>query len=199
MTRTGKLTIVAFGSSTTVGEGASARELAYPARLEKLLAAALPGVTVTVINRGRGGEDAEHNLARLQSDVIAVQPDLVIWQVGANAAMAGHDPGPFHDRLIKGIAAMHAAGSDVVIMDNQRSPSVLAGKNWRAIEAAQAEAARTGKAGLFRRGALMDGWAAAGVPYGAFIHRDGVHHNDRGYDCLARALSTAIVAGLEAR
>jgi hypothetical protein len=37
------LTVVAFGSSSTEGAGASTPDHAYPARLEALLRAALPG------------------------------------------------------------------------------------------------------------------------------------------------------------
>ena len=31
----------------------------------------------------------------------------------------------------------------------------------------------------------MDGWAAAGVPPASLLIQDGLHHNDRGYACLA--------------
>ena len=40
------LTIVALGSSSTEGAGASGPQASYPARLEALLRAALPGRTV---------------------------------------------------------------------------------------------------------------------------------------------------------
>jgi lysophospholipase L1-like esterase len=45
----------------------------------------------------------------------------------------------------------------------------------------------------------MDAWAAAGVPNDALLVSDGLHHNDRGYACIAEALSAALVAGLRAR
>ncbi len=60
-------------------------------------------------------------------------------------------------------------------------------------------AAATPGVTLFSRGALMDGWAAAGVPREALLVADGLHHNDRGYACVADALADALLAGLPIR
>ncbi|GMA73982.1 hypothetical protein GCM10025880_03990 [Methylorubrum aminovorans] len=72
----GPLTIIAFGSSSTEGIGASHPAAAYPARLEAGLRRALPhlGGRVTVTNRGIGGEAVDEMLARLDRDVIAPGP-----------------------------------------------------------------------------------------------------------------------------
>ncbi len=47
--------------------------------------------------------------------------------------------------------------------------------------------------------ALMRAWEAAGTPSAEMISPDGLHHNDRGYACLAEALAEAIRAGTLAR
>src|SRR5262249_32956783 len=65
------LRIVAFGSSSTAGRGASSLSQSYPSRLEAVLRSLLPGQDVTVINSGVSGEDAEAMLARLQRSVLA--------------------------------------------------------------------------------------------------------------------------------
>jgi hypothetical protein len=39
-------------------------------------------------------------------------------------------------------------------------------------------------------------WQQDGHPYSEFISDDGVHHNDRGYACMASALAAIIVDGL---
>ena len=36
-------------------------------------------------------------------------------------------------------------------------------------------------------------WQAAGLPQGDVIAPDGLHHNDRGYACLAEALAAALL------
>ncbi|MGH7001639.1 MAG: hypothetical protein ACREEA_09055, partial [Stellaceae bacterium] len=64
----GPVVIVAFGSSSTYGTGASARDKTYPSRLAALLARRLPGANIAVLNRGIGGEAAAATLARVDTD-----------------------------------------------------------------------------------------------------------------------------------
>jgi acyl-CoA thioesterase I len=51
----GPVTIVAIGSSSTAGLGASSATASYPSRLEVALKAKLPGIQITVLNRGAMG------------------------------------------------------------------------------------------------------------------------------------------------
>src|SRR5215470_16515881 len=46
------VTIMALGSSSTAGAGASAQAATYPARLEAELHNRFPGASITVLNRG---------------------------------------------------------------------------------------------------------------------------------------------------
>ena len=62
--------------------------------------------------------------------------------------------------------------------------------------AAMLDLATTQHLPLFSRAALMRDWNDAGVPNEAMLHPDGLHHNDRGYDCLAAALARSLVAAL---
>src|SRR5689334_12463495 len=75
------VTIVAFGSSSTVGYGATSPIFSYPYRLADQLRRKFPQADITVLNRGVGGEDAVQMMARLQPAVLDAKPDLVIWQV----------------------------------------------------------------------------------------------------------------------
>ena len=79
--------IIAFGSSSTAGYGTSSPEFTYPNRLSAQLHRKYPGADITVINRGRGGEDAPEMMKRLQTEVLDAKPDMVIWQVGTNAIL----------------------------------------------------------------------------------------------------------------
>ena len=45
------LTVVAIGSSSTAGVGASTAEASYPSRLEAELRARFPGASITILNR----------------------------------------------------------------------------------------------------------------------------------------------------
>src|SRR5687767_10734974 len=79
------LTIVAIGSSSTAGAGASSPAMSYPSRLEVELRQQFPRQEIRVINQGANGEDAREMLARWDESVVANNPDLVIWQVGTNS------------------------------------------------------------------------------------------------------------------
>jgi lysophospholipase L1-like esterase len=190
------LTIIAFGSSSTEGSGASGPDRTYPAQLEKLLRAALPGRALRVLNRGIGGQEVKEMLARLQGDVIDWHPTLVIWQAGANAVLKGMDPQEFRAALAGGLARLHASGADVVLMDSQRAPRILASPRHPIFDAALQDLAETQHLPLFSRAALMRDWAEAGVPNEAMLHPDGLHHNDRGYRCVAAALAGSILRAI---
>lgn len=190
------ITIVALGSSSTRGAGASGEAASYPARLEAALRRALPDIPLRVINRGIGGQDAAEMLARLDTDVIAERPQLVIWQAGGNSALRGHDPARIATVLREGIARLRQIGADLMLMDNQRAPRIVAAPGAPRFEAMMVSLAASERVALFPRGRLMDAWAASGVPHAALLVEDGLHHNDRGYACIAEALAQSVIATL---
>jgi acyl-CoA thioesterase I len=188
--------VVALGSSSTQGAMASDLAHSYPAILQQVLSAGLPDAHFAVINRGIGGQDAAEELARLDADVLAVRPQLVIWQVGANGALRNADPAGFRAMVTTGVYRLQAAGADVILMDNQQSPKLLAKADEPVFDQTLAEVAAETGAALFSRRALMRGWRREGTPLTEFIAADGLHHNDRGYLCVAEALAQEILAGL---
>jgi len=188
-----KLTIVAVGSSSTSGTGASAPNLTYPARLEAELRQRFPGLAVVVINRGKGGEDARQELARFDGDVLAEHPDLVIWQLGTNAVLRREDVSGDGELIQRGVEQLAAAGADVVLMDLQYAPRVLARPGHVIMERLIADTAKSERVGVFRRFDIMRHWhdtsAADAAP---MIGSDGLHMTDRGYHCLAAELAEAL-------
>ena len=96
-----------------------------------------------------------------------------------------------------GITELKAAGADVILMDNQRSPRILASPDHVLLENAMKEIAQSTGVNMFSRGALMDEWAQAGAPTEDFIAADGMHMNNRGYACLAETLGRMIEAALK--
>jgi len=199
LTRHEPAVIVAIGSSSTRSWLASDPAHSYPAVLQQELERRLPHAHIAVLNRGINGQDVAEELARLDADVLAVRPTLVIWQVGANGALLSADPVAFRKLVTAGVARLHASGADVILMDNQRAPRLLAAPDNPAIDTALSNVARDTEAELFSRSALMDAWAAEGYPNRLFISSDNLHHNDLGYRCIAEALAVDIVAGLGTR
>jgi acyl-CoA thioesterase I len=190
--------IVAFGSSSTQGVMASDTAHTYPAILQAALNKALPADQFAVINRGIGGQDAPEELARLDTDVIAIHPQLVIWQVGANGAMRHADPSEFHRLVEEGVDRLVKAGIDVVLMDNQRSPRVMAAVDHIILEDSLVHVAHETGVNIFSRSHLMDFWSDEGAKPALFIASDGLHHNDLGYLCVTQALARQIVTAVSA-
>src|SRR5450631_879159 len=68
--------IVTLGSSSTAGYGSTSPEFTYPNRLAAQLRRQYPAADITVLNRGKGGDDAPEMLKRLQAEVLDVHPDF---------------------------------------------------------------------------------------------------------------------------
>jgi len=189
------LNIIAIGSSSTVGIGATGPEQTYPSRLQVALRAYFPGLEIHVINRGISGQDAPEEVARLSADVVALHPDLVIWQVGTNAVLRRDDLSDDGQWIREGVALLKDAGIDVVLMDLQYAPRVLERPSVNMMEDLISDAADDAHVGLFRRFALMRYWQHAHpAEAAATIGADGLHMTDIGYSCLADQLAAALKA-----
>ena len=121
--------IVALGSSSTYGAGASSSAAAYPNRFAQELVRLFPGHEFTVLNRGVNGEEITDMLARLDKSVIAEHPDLVLWQVGTNSVLRDRALPPHMGELHEGLLRLKASGADVVLIDPQYAPRVIAKPN----------------------------------------------------------------------
>jgi lysophospholipase L1-like esterase len=188
--------IVAFGSSSTAGYGASSPDFNYPNRLAAQLRRQYPTANITVVNAGVGGEDAPEMMKRLQKEVIDVHPDLVIWQVGTNAVLRDLDPGDTAKIVEDGITRIQAAGdADVVLVDPQYSPRVTerpesASKMVKLL----GKVAELRHVGIFPRFEVMRDWhEKQALPVESFVIADGLHMNDWGYACFAQLLGDDII------
>ncbi len=191
------LTIVAIGSSSTFGAGASSPAMSYPDRLAVELRALLPDVSITVINRGVNGETAREMLARFDRDVFAAKPDLVLWQVGSNAVLMGKPTAATGLLIKEGLKRLKIAGSDVILIDPQYAPKVIAQNDEHDVDQMTAliyTTSRDMNVNQFHRFALMRYWhLTKGLPFKAFLSDDELHMNDWSYGCIAKLLARAIV------
>jgi acyl-CoA thioesterase I len=197
--RSGKaLVIVAIGSSSTKGVGASDPAHAYPALLAEELRHRWPQLTLTVINKGVGGEMASQMLARFERDVLPYHPQLVIWQTGSNQALRSRDIDGYADTIREGISRLRAAQADVVLMDPQFAPRVVARPTHLLIVDSIAAVANDMKVAVFRRFAVMRHWISSGhYKIEDIISNDGLHMNDVSYSCIARLMADSVVTAAE--
>jgi acyl-CoA thioesterase-1 len=185
--------IVAIGSSSTAGAGASSPAASYPSRLAAELKQRLPGRDITVVNRGVNGEEAAEMLARFATEVLPDKPDLVLWQVGTNSVLRNHPVAPAGALIQHGVDQLKATGADVLLIDPQFAPKVIAKADAPAMIDLIARAAKHANVHLFRRYALMRYWREVeGVPFDTFVSPDELHMNDWGYACVAKVLAGAI-------
>ncbi len=156
------LKIVAFGSSSTEGVGASTPANAYPARLQIDLRKKLHGMDVAVINRGIGGEHVDDMLARLDRDVIAAEPQLVIWQTGSNDPLRGVSLDHFREATVSAIRRIRDAGIDVVLMEPQWCPKLESTPGASRFRDAVRSIGDELDVPVIRRADLMHGWVREG-------------------------------------
>lgn len=187
--------IVAFGSSSTEGVGASSPAASYPAQLQAMLSAQFPGTPVEVVNKGIGGEDLIEMAARLDRDVLGLAPTLVLWQVGTNDILRGRDPLPFGVLLAQSIARLQAAGIEVLLIDPQTFPREAELAAFTGIVAQLRAAAKTAGAGVVPRHDAMRHWLDGGqFTYATMLSPDGLHMTDASYRCLASLVAQILTA-----
>jgi acyl-CoA thioesterase I len=187
------VTIVALGSSSTAGAGASSVDFTYPARLEVELKAHFPGIPIRVLNRGIGGEDVKEMNERMERDVAGAKPDLVLWQLGTNAILRDNGIDPEQPLILEGLKRLASMNTDVVLLDPQYAPKVLKDPDAYPMVDLISDIAHEKHINLFRRFALMRYWhETSGVPFETFLSPDLLHMNDWSYGCTARYLGAAI-------
>jgi acyl-CoA thioesterase I len=196
----GRLTILAMGSSSIEGVGASTPELSFVPLLERGLETRLPGVQVTVVNRGIGGENAGETAARFPAEIEAADPDLILWQLGANDVLQDRTEDAFLTDFRTGQELLANSGADVIVIDSQRVPEdrdldFIRGRNpalgaFAALTAL--EAGRVGY-GVFHRFQTMAGW---GGLEDEGVGPDGLHLNDAGYACWAGLTAESLAGAL---
>ena len=186
--------IVAVGSSSTFGLWMLNPDATYPEVMRRELAALRPATRIEVINSGRVADTISSTMARFDRDVLAHHPDLIIWQLGTNDVAWGGQADGVKPAIVAGVRALKADGADVILMDPQYAPMVLASPQHELINTIIAEVAREEHVGLFSRFALMRRSIEAGLAASALVAWDGLHNSADGYDCIGRALARAIHA-----
>ncbi len=188
-----RLTIVALGSSSTAGVGASTKSAAYPAVLERQLRHRL-GPRVRVINRGVGGETIDRTAARIVRDVLPLHPTLVVWQVGTNDLLKSLPLVKFEKILAAGILTMRRHGIDVMLMSPQYFPAGELRPNLGAYLRAIDKVADLYDVPVLHRHRIMAYWATSGeLSVGQMLARDKFHMSDEGYQCLGEVAAAFIL------
>ena len=169
----------------------------YTTQIEGMLHSALKVTRIEIINRGVSGELAAAAAARMRNEVALEEPDLVLWQVGTNDALAYVSAEDFAQTLREQIAWLRAHKVDVVLVGLQFAPQMLRDAHYVKIrETLRAVAAqeRTIVVRFFEAIEILNRGEDAGVPAA-----DEFERSEAGYNCLSQYVARAITLGVFAR
>ncbi len=181
-----QIRVVAIGSSSTEGIGASAPENTYPAVLQTLLSANGKAYVYTVFNKGVGGNLLSDIDARLNTDAKALNPQIVILQTGYNDSNAGVTSANFYSRLTRMVTDLKPA-SPVILMNAQflGAPSSALQDILSAMERVSSEQ----NVPLFDRYSFMRAQVQSGrATVRDLLASDVLHPNDLMQRCTAQIL-----------
>jgi acyl-CoA thioesterase I len=185
--------IVVLGGASSLGDAAGSADLAWPVRLAVALSSRFPAARVKVDNRAMPGQTAQEIASRLDREVIALQPTLVIWETGTTDAVYDTDLDEFRQTMQAGIDRLRTAGVEVVCMDMQFSRQTHAIINFDRYESVLREVTDANDVPLFRRHDIMHHWVEDGV----LDLTTGDHAKlqlvaSRLYDCIGRGVADII-------
>ena len=188
------LNVLVVGAGSSTLPGPSGAKAAYPARLQQVLMEKQPGLAVKLATDVQSKRTAPEMVASMPAALVSAKPSLVVWQTGTVDAMQALDPDQFNAALEHGIKLIHAAGSDVVLVNSQYSPrteSMIAlgiyTENMRWVAVQQ-------ETPLFDRFSIMKYWGDAGTfdLYSATKKLDIAEHV---HECIGRLLADFVIEG----
>ena len=168
--------IVAFGDSLTAGYGARPGE-DYPSKLAAL-------INRPVINAGQSGDTTAGALERVEDDVLAHDPKIVIVGLGGNDFLRGEPLATTEQNLRAIVREIQANGAMVVLL-GFRFPSLQADYADMYERVADDE-----------RCLLIPG-VLAGILTDPALKSDEIHPNARGYALMADRIEAPLAKLLE--
>ena len=169
----------------------------YTALIEVMLENAIKGIDVIMINRGVSGELAANAATRMRNEVALDRPDLVLWQVGTNDALAYVGADEFAATIKDQIEWLKAHNVDVVLVGLQFAKEMLRDAHYVEIRETLRKVAAEENVIVVRFYEAMqiinqaqgDGLTTA----------DEFSHDEAGYNCLAQYVARAITLGVFAK
>lgn len=186
--------IMAFGSSSTWGIGASSIRRTYPAQLQEILQLALRGVDARIVNRGVSGEVAHTTAMRMRQEIAIEKPDIVLWQVGTNDAITGVPPEEFQETVRSTVAWLKENSIDPVLVGLQYTPKSERTDQYFAIRSVLRGIAAAENILYVRRYDAMQ--FIVNHTRAELVTSDNLHLNDLGYRCMAEHVARGVIASL---
>ncbi len=169
--------VVAFGDSLTEGAGAPAGR-GYVEHLAEFLG-------TPVVNRGLGGDTSVEAVARLDADVMALAPRMVIVEFGGNDMMRGMPIEDCFRNLELVVRRVQSTGATAVLVGIRGSWLYKLDYDSRYRDLAM------------RTGCPLVPLALDGIWGKPWLMADAAHPNSRGYRVLARRVGRVVAPLLQ--
>lgn len=177
-----------------IGNSSGRRQGGYTRQIERILKQVVKGADVVIINRGVSGELAANAALRIKNEVAMNSPDLVIWQVGTDDALAFVPLDEFAETVQSTIRWLKEHNVDVVLAGLQYVDRVAQDENYYHVRELLREIAMKEHVMIIRRYEAMQFIAATQAAGGGF-GQDEFDRTEAGYNCLAQYLASAITLG----
>jgi lysophospholipase L1-like esterase len=163
--------------------------------MRQLLKQAVQGLDVVMINRGVSGELSAQAAVRIKNEVALNEPDLVLWQVGTNDALAYVPLDEFQNTVEDTLAWLKQHKIDVVLVGLQYVGQMALDDNYRAVRDLLRKIAAKENVMIVRRYEAQQFLARAEEGGGGLVP-DEFERTEAGYICLAQYMTRAITLGV---
>ena len=185
--------ILTIGASPVAGRR-SARGM-HTEMIQQILEHAVKGLDVVMINRGVSGELSAQAAIRIKNEVALHQPDLVLWQVGTNDALAYVPLGKLETTIVDTVRWLKDHTVDVVLAGLQYVDPMVQDDNYKAVRDLLRKIAAAENVIIVRRYAAQELLAQAEGSGGGLLP-DEFQRSEAGYVCLSQYMARAITLGI---
>jgi lysophospholipase L1-like esterase len=163
--------------------------------VRQILQDAIKGLDVVMINRGVSGELSEQAAPRIKNEVALTEPDLVLWQVGTNDALAYVPLDQLEETIVDTLRWLKEHKVDVVLVGLQYVDPMEQDQNYRAVRELLRKIAAQENVMIVRRYEAQRLLQQAEKSGGGLVP-DEFERSEAGYVCLAQYMARAITLGI---
>ena len=186
-----QLKILAIGASPVL----SRRVHGAGVTIRQLLLKSVEGLDVVMINRGVSGELSAQAAQRIKNEVALTEPDLVLWQVGTNDALAYVPLDEFETTVVDTLSWLKEHKVDVVLVGLQYVDQMALDDHYKAVRDLLRKLAAKENIMIVRRYEAQQFLARAESGGGGLVP-DEFQRTEAGYVCLAQYMARAITLGI---
>jgi lysophospholipase L1-like esterase len=190
-----RVKLLAIGSSSTavLGLGRNGSPL-----LERILEKTIKGLDVEIVNRGFSGELAEAAGERIRLEVALNAPDIVLWQVGTNDALAQVPVDAFEQSVVETVRWLKEHHVDVILVGSHYARRLAKDTHYQAIRTSLRRVAIAENVLRIGRYETMEILARTEANSDRPAQEDfGL--TETGYNCMAQYIARTISVGLFAK